>query len=1636
MYLMKLFYFTLYSKNKGFPLFLTINIVFLLLASSLSARGQAPAITSFSPATVCQGDVVTITGTNFTGTTNVKLGSDNAANFTVKNADTITAVVSYKSAPGKIVVITPKGTDTSSGSLTIKPASQPVLDDVSAVDIPFTNCDGNSTYTLIVKNSSELAGGGPFKYDIDWGDKTTHFTQTDWSIGLQTSHTYQSQGYFNIKFTITSNNQCTTVKTYKFYNGANPIASFTTALPTTGLCADTIVDFKIGNWFNNSAGTSYQIDFGDGSTNEFLQHPLNTTNTDQILPHKYTSSSCPNIDFTARLFAINGCFTTEYTLNQIVVRIKPKADFNTQEILACVNEPVCFTNESTNGYSGTSCNTTSNFTWKFGDGSSSANQATPSCHTYSAPGTYPVTLIASNAACGSDSTTKTIVVKDISSIPTVSATPVTYCQGQAAAPLTATGTNLLWYTSATGGSGSSTAPIPSTNTAGTYTYYVTQTVSNSCESPRVQVKITVNATPAAPTVHTPVALCQGQTATPLTATGSNLLWYTTASGGTGIADAPTPSTATAGSGTYYVSQTVSGCEGARAAIVVVVGLPPVVPVVISPVTYCQGQTAAPLTATGTNLLWYTTATGGNGSPTAPTPATINTGTTTFYVSQSNGCGEGERAAITVIVNSSPSATLAYDNTVLCNKENSTSSPNLPVSATITGSKGGTFSIWPENGLPIDAATGTLTPSGAVAGNYTITYTIQGTGGCADFKTTATISVSSTPNASIAYPAICTSEELVQVQLLGTTGGTFTSATGLSLDASTGSIAPGSSTPGSYTVTYTIPASQACPGFTTTTNVIITKASSAVIAYSPANLCNIVNTATTPNLPVAVTLTGTTGGRYTILPSVGLSINANNGTINPSGATAGTYTITYAVAGNGGCADYSTTAIVTVNSAPKAAISYPAAPFCRGMNTLQPVSFSGTTGGSFSATTGLAIDAITGAINPSLSTAGIYTVTYTIPPSPPCPGFDTTTIVLINETPAVTFPLDSKSICSGDTAVFMPSSTVANTVFSWSVAGTLPNGISGVSTGITAVESPDIVLSFVNSSLESQTLTIQVVPFLPNQSLCAGAPYNLTLTVYPIPAVPATDTAGFCMHSPSTALMVNASNGNTVNWYDQNWNVLNAAPVINTIAPAQFTYYASQSSSFGCESQKAQILAIVHPVAKIISASYTNPTTCGIASGAVVLKVLDLNDAPLPNYPLLVHYTKFQTAYQVPDSTDATGQIVVPLTAGTYSDFYVATNGCASQQIPNVFVLSDPNPPAKPVAGYNAPLCSEDTLNLSALSPTSTLAGPIDYVWVGPAFGSFADTSRNTVVSIPSVTTNDAGIYIVYAIQNNCISPPASFQVVVKQSPSKPQIVTRNPLCTGDDLSLQAYSSIPGNNTLNYTWTGPGSGFPVHAPNAGISNVAVEDAGIYSVTSLSPQTGCSSTTDTLIQIGGYPVVKFLRDTFTLTAGYLLKLSPFIINATEPHILPMQQFAWTPTQDLACNDGVCSAPVATAKNNVCYAVKATNIYGCSGQDSVCIKVLCKYAQVFIPNAFTPTGSIPENRKFMVRASGIAAVKSFRVFNRWGQVVFERNNFSPNDPAYAWDGTVKGKPADTGVYIYTAEVICENGIPYSYKGDVTLF
>ena len=1065
---------------------------------------------------------------------------------------------------------------------------------------------------------------------------------------------------------------------------------------------------------------------------------------------------------------------------------------------------------------------------------------------------------------------------------------------------------------------------------------------------------------------------------------------------------------------------------------------------------CSNITSVPVTRTGNAGGTYSAAAGlsinaATGAINAAT-STPGTYTVTYTVAAAAPC-PGTSATTDVTITPAPFATITYP-TTLCNVANTAATPNGPVPVTQTGSVGGTYSIVPATGLVLDAATGTLDPSGAKPGSYTITYTIAASGGCSLYTTRATVTVSGTPAAAIQYASpVCSSLTAAPVTITGTQGGSFSATpAGLNIDAATGRINAQQSTPGAYQITYTIAPSAPCPGATAVTNVVITPAPAASISY-PATLCNVLHSTNTPNLPVPVTFSGSTGGTYSIMPATGLSLNTTTGLLDPSGALSGTYKIIYTIPAAGGCPIYTTSASVVVNSTPQATIQYPGSPYCNGITQPQPVSRTGSAGGVYSSTPGLFIDPATGVVNPAASSPGTYTVTYLITPVAPCFSFSTTATITITEAPVIQFINQVQSICSGETAVFKATSSLPNTNFNWSIVGTLPAGVAGGLSGSVVAPATDIRLSFTNTGNTPQTININVIPVNPTQNPCAGVPVVLKLSVNPIPVVPQiADTLTWCQGTVATALTAVANPGNHLIWYDLNMQLLSSAPVPSTTAPAQFIYYVSQANGYNCESPAKKVVVVINATPSISFDSLKDPTDCGVPSGAIIITVKDLNgSAPIPNTLLEIYYNKdYSTSLSGPftATTNAAGQLTIALAAGTYANIRFTAKGCTSNTLAGAYTLKDPTPPGKPTAGYNTNLCSNDTLRLTALSVPGVLGNgspngsiPIVYVWAGPAFGNGNYITSASTITIAPPVDQKAGFYIVYAKQGNCRSVETSFTATVKQAPSQPLVVTRNPLCVGDVLNLQASSTIPGNNPqLDYIWTGPGLNGPVHTQNTGINHVTVKDGGLYTITVSAPVTGCSAKTDTMIGIGNYPDIDLGPGPVTLPTGTQLPLTPTVLNASIDKVLPMKSFAWTPSTDITCYDARCEKAVATVKKDICYHVKATNIYGCSDTASLCIVAFCKSAQLFIPNAFTPDGD-NVNDVFMVRSTGIASVKSFRIFNRYGEVVFEKYNFAPNTPAYGWDGSINGHRGIPAVYVYIAEVVCENGTEYKKHGNVTL-
>ncbi len=138
-----------------------------------------------------------------------------------------------------------------------------------------------------------------------------------------------------------------------------------------------------------------------------------------------------------------------------------------------------------------------------------------------------------------------------------------------------------------------------------------------------------------------------------------------------------------------------------------------------------------------------------------------------------------------------------------------------------------------------------------------------------------------------------------------------------------------------------------------------------------------------------------------------------------------------------------------------------------------------------------------------------------------------------------------------------------------------------------------------------------------------------------------------------------------------------------------------------------------------------------------------------------------------------------------------------------------------------------------------------------------------------------------------------------------------------------------------------------------------------------------------------------------------------------------------QGFACDTCAVYEPL----NSFRYGVTILDSNGCRASDMRDI-VVRKDRHVFIPNIFAPDQSSSSNSRFQVFAGDdVMRVENLKIADRWGQTVFERRQFLPDDQSAQWDGQWGNRPAPPGVYIYMAEVAFKDGEKVIFHGDVTV-
>ncbi len=305
--------------------------------------------------------------------------------------------------------------------------------------------------------------------------------------------------------------------------------------------------------------------------------------------------------------------------------------------------------------------------------------------------------------------------------------------------------------------------------------------------------------------------------------------------------------------------------------------------------------------------------------------------------------------------------------------------------------------------------------------------------------------------------------------------------------------------------------------------------------------------------------------------------------------------------------------------------------------------------------------------------------------------------------------------------------------------------------------------------------------------------------------------------------------------------------------------------------------------------------------------------------------------------------------------------------------------------------------------------------------NFGDGGTSNAES-PSHNFTQPGVYpvtLTVTTQSNC-SRSFSDTVRVYRTPA-PSILGRDTICVN---SAELFEGVlaTSDTLTNWQWAF-GNGQTSTEQN---NSVTFGTTGNYSLQLTSTnKIGCKATATKNIYVTPLPTAAPAQDPLTIAVGIGANI---VMNYTGDII----SHNWIPATRLSCTD--CPAPFANPQYTTKYSVQLEDRHGCQNSGAITIIVVCGKENFFIPNTFSPNGD-GRNEVFYPKGTGLFRIKSMRIFNRWGEVVFEKKEFPANDPSAGWNGTYKGKPASPDAYIYSMEILCENNTVIPVKGNVTL-
>ena len=205
------------------------------------------------------------------------------------------------------------------------------------------------------------------------------------------------------------------------------------------------------------------------------------------------------------------------------------------------------------------------------------------------------------------------------------------------------------------------------------------------------------------------------------------------------------------------------------------------------------------------------------------------------------------------------------------------------------------------------------------------------------------------------------------------------------------------------------------------------------------------------------------------------------------------------------------------------------------------------------------------------------------------------------------------------------------------------------------------------------------------------------------------------------------------------------------------------------------------------------------------------------------------------------------------------------------------------------------------------------------------------------------------------------------------------------------------------------------------------AGEYAVTAYD-RNGCPSPRTVVEVEQPQPLIVEAGDFIALELGGRTRITADVYNAVGE-----VRYRWSPRDSSLFSCGTCAVTDVTGSYQGTLRVDVSDERGCLADDVIQVRV-SKVAPVLVPTGFRPDAD-GEDDRLLVHGKTGTQVRLFQVFNRWGQVVHEAEDFAVNSTASGWDGTYLDTYAPAGTYIWRVEVEFLDGSVETASGQTTL-